>query len=320
MARDFRIDSIKGLLIILVVMGHVITSLDNVNIINHAVMGFIYIFHMPLFILLSGYLTKPPEQQAPRDMWRGVLNLMVIAVIFHLIYVFRVYALGGDYTKVLTAFPQGALWYLVSLAYWRILHYYSPRSLLRNPVLYLAIALVVSILCGLTHLGKLLSIQRTLNFYVFFLLGYYYRQGMLSRRWWQSNLLHGAVAVVLLPLIFWLYPHCGNVMNGADHYPIAGIPQKELILTCSIAMSLLVFNLVRDFKPLRLIGQESLFYYVYHYFIISDIIIYAVGHLHLPKTFPFVVLYTAVTLALLWILSKIPLFKWAIQPVFNKRD
>ena len=53
MARDLRIDSLKGLLIILVLLGHVITSVDNVNFINHAVMGLIYVFHMPLFILIS---------------------------------------------------------------------------------------------------------------------------------------------------------------------------------------------------------------------------------------------------------------------------
>ena len=319
MARDYRIDTIKGFLIILVIMGHVITSLDNVNIVNHAVMGLIYVFHMPLFILLSGYLTKPPEQQSAHDMWRGVINIFIIAIVFHLITTLRMYAIGGDPMVVLQSFPQGALWYLVSLGYWRFIHYYSPRWLLRNPVLYLSIALVISILCGLTHLGKLLSIQRTLNFYVFFLLGYYYRQGMISQRWWRNNLLHGIAAVILLPLIFWLYPHCGNVMNGADHYPIAGIPQKVLILSCSIALSLLVFNLARDFKPLRLIGQESLFYYVYHYFIIIDIIVNAVGLLHLPKSFPFVVLYTAATVAMLWAMSKIPIFKWALQPVLNKR-
>ena len=37
MARDNRIDSLKGLLIILVILGHVITTLDNVNPLNHAV-------------------------------------------------------------------------------------------------------------------------------------------------------------------------------------------------------------------------------------------------------------------------------------------
>lgn len=64
MTRDYRIDTIKGLLIILVIMGHIIIELDNANIINHGVMGLIYIFHMPLFILISGYLTKHPASRS----------------------------------------------------------------------------------------------------------------------------------------------------------------------------------------------------------------------------------------------------------------
>ena len=48
MVRDTRLDSIKGLLIILVILGHLIIALDNYNFINHSVMGLIYIFHMPL--------------------------------------------------------------------------------------------------------------------------------------------------------------------------------------------------------------------------------------------------------------------------------
>ena len=63
MTRDYRLDSIKGLLIILVILGHLIIALDNYNVINHSVMGLIYIFHMPLFILISGYLTKHPDSQ-----------------------------------------------------------------------------------------------------------------------------------------------------------------------------------------------------------------------------------------------------------------
>ena len=75
MARDNRLDTLKGLLIILVIMGHVITSLDNANRVNHAVMGLIYIFHMPLFILISGYLTRTPQQQRPKEMWQGIARI-----------------------------------------------------------------------------------------------------------------------------------------------------------------------------------------------------------------------------------------------------
>ena len=340
MARDNRIDTLKGLLIILVVLGHVITALDNVNRINHAVMGMIYVFHMPLFILISGYLTKSPEHQTPREMWQGVLKIFITVIVFQLLSAMIsstgstvawawansdssspvpentswAYYFGGRFLKAMTIFPYGILWYIMSLIYWRVLLYYTPKSLLKNPILYLGIALVVSLLCGLTHLGKFLTIQRTLNFYVFFLLGYYYSQGVLNNRWWHANVLHGAVAVVLLPIIFILYPHCGNVLNGADHYELSGLPQKAMILACSIAMSLLVFNLVRDVKCLRPIGKDSLFYYLYHIYLVNDVLATFVQIFHWPTSLPFILLYTTVIMGVLILMTKVPFFWWLIHP------
>ena len=54
--RNNKIDIIKGIGIILVVFGHVINS--NVNINGMNINNILYIFHMPLFFLVSGYLTK----------------------------------------------------------------------------------------------------------------------------------------------------------------------------------------------------------------------------------------------------------------------
>lgn len=314
MARDTRIDTLKGMLIILVVMGHVITRLDNVNLINHAVMGLIYIFHMPLFILISGYVTKHPSQQQPRDMWHGVWNIFVPLAVFQILLSARVQIYGGNFFVAMKGFPIGILWYLLSLICWRVMLYYTPRRLLHRPWLYLGIALVASMLCGLTHLGTFLSIQRTLNFYLFFLMGFYYRQGMINNAWWHNNRLHIAIAVILLPLIFWLYPRCGNVMNGADYYGLAGLPQKAMILTCSIAMSLLVFNLMPDMKCLRPIGRDSLFYYLYHIVFAINILPAIVYQHGWPRTFPFVLLYTAIIMAIIWLMGKIRFFRWLIHP------
>ena len=318
MARDNRIDSLKGLLILLVILGHVITTMDNVNRINHAVMGLIYVFHMPLFILISGYLTKPPDKQSARDLWRGVFNIFVPLLIFQFLSGLMVLAFGGDVLESIKVFPFGILWYLLSLIYWRVMLYYTPKALLNRPIIYLAIALALSLLCGLTHLGRFLSIQRTVNFYFFFLLGYYYRQGALSTRWWKNNLLHLVTAIVLLPLIFWLFPRCGNFMNGADHYTWNGIPEKALILICSTAMSLLVFNILRDIKWLRDFGKDSLFHYLYHIFIVSGLFILSRNN-NWPTTFPFILLHTAVTVGVLLLMSKVPFFRWLIHPTFKRR-
>ena len=320
MARDIRIDTLKGLLIILVILGHVITTMDNISTANHSIMGLIYIFHMPLFILLSGYLTKPPQGQSPRMMWQGCLRIFIPLIIFHLMSCISSGIRGGNFYKHMLMFPYGVLWYLMCLIYWRIILYYTPRKLLDRPVLYLAIAFGVSILSGLTHLGNLLATQRALNFYFFFLLGYYYRQGAISQRLWKNNLLHGGVAIVLLPLIFWFFPHCGNIMNGADYYGVQGIPQKVLILACSIAMSLLVFNLTRSNRFLANIGKDSLFYYLYHFYVITFVIVPLVKFTYWSSSFPYTLFYTAAIVVILLLMSKIKVFRWLVYPpIGNKK-
>jgi fucose 4-O-acetylase-like acetyltransferase len=148
MARDNRLDTLKGFLIILVIMGHIIQTIDPGDFINHGVMGLIYIFHMPLFILISGYLTHSPEQEPPRVMWRRILDIFVTLITFHVISVLWVVIDHGDYVRAAIAFPFGILWYLLSLIYWRIMLYYSPRWLRNRPVVYLAIALLVSVVVG----------------------------------------------------------------------------------------------------------------------------------------------------------------------------
>ncbi len=318
MSRDYRIDSIKGLLIILVILGHFINALDNTSPINHGVMGSIYIFHMPLFILISGYFTKHPSHMSSRELWRGIGNLFITLVIFHTLSSYRIYVINGEFMIPFKMFPFGVMWYLMCLIYWRIMLFYTPRAVLDRPGLHLSIALAVSVLIGLTELGLFLSIQRALNFYLFFLLGFYYRQGSANTALWHNNRLHALVVLVLMPLIFWLYPHCGNIMNGADHYSIQDIPQKILILACSVGTSLLVFNLMPDVKVLRPIGKDSLFYYVYHMFIAVIINLLFVKAYDLPRTLPFILLYTAITVVVLWLMSKVKVFRWLLHPTFKK--
>ena len=314
MVRDTRLDSIKGLLIILVILGHLIIALDNYNFINHSVMGLIYIFHMPLFILISGYLTKHPDRQTPQQMWKSVGNILVTLLIFQVISILRFYYLRGDILQPIRMFPFGILWYLMCLIWWRIMLYYTPKPLLNRPLLYLIIAIVVSMLSGIFHFGSFLAVQRTLNFYFFFLLGFYYRQGTFNTPLWHNNKLHAVVLVVLLPLLLWLYPRCGNIMNGADYYTFKDLPEKFLIVTCSVTMSLLVFNLMREVKWLTSLGIDSLFYYLYHYFIIAFVITPLVDYFNLPLTFPFILIYTAVIIAIIYLMGKIKIFRWLVRP------
>lgn len=57
--RDYHVDNIKGVLIFLVVCGHLISTLQEANsTFAIGIRAFIYFFHMPGFIFMSGYLAK----------------------------------------------------------------------------------------------------------------------------------------------------------------------------------------------------------------------------------------------------------------------
>ena len=57
MLRDTRIDSIKFFLMICVIIGHMLYC-DLNGKWNYKLFEFIYSFHMPAFVLLSGYCFK----------------------------------------------------------------------------------------------------------------------------------------------------------------------------------------------------------------------------------------------------------------------
>lgn len=96
--RDKRIDVIKGVASFLVVIGHNIQTLKGIeyaggDFYNNPVYSFIYTFHMPLFMLVSGYLfynstnkysaeeliiSKGKSVLIPIFVWTYLINLLLI--------------------------------------------------------------------------------------------------------------------------------------------------------------------------------------------------------------------------------------------------
>ena len=56
--NNYFIDNLKVILIFLVVFGHLIERYIDTNSTLLGVYMFIYIFHMPLFVFVSGFLSK----------------------------------------------------------------------------------------------------------------------------------------------------------------------------------------------------------------------------------------------------------------------
>ncbi|MFA5186853.1 MAG: acyltransferase family protein [Patescibacteria group bacterium] len=144
MTRSASFDSVKGALIILVVAGHMWGRVPFWLTLPDAVWAFIYAFHMPAFVLLSGYFSKvEPEEVRWHKNFR---KLLLPALVFQAAY--YLFALettpSGSHWRFDPSVFSGGLWFLVALFVWRTIAL-PALDKTRHPIL---IALALSITAG----------------------------------------------------------------------------------------------------------------------------------------------------------------------------
>ncbi|MEU0488845.1 acyltransferase family protein [Nocardiopsis sp. NPDC006139] len=197
--RDARLDNAKFLLIVLVVVGHAIEPLRDIPAVS-ALYYWIYFFHMPAFIVISGYLSRSFDGSSNR-VEKLVLTVAVPYLIFWTIHqsIYTVERGGlGDSLSLLK--PTWTLWFLVALFLWRLSVPVWKR--LRAPVL---IAFAISLFAATTSLSDTLSLGRVVSFLPFFVLGLSLRREhflWLDRLWLRlaSLVVLGTTAVLAVPI------------------------------------------------------------------------------------------------------------------------
>lgn len=134
--RILQLDFLKGIMITLVIMFHIVLFDNTYPTLRTAV----YTFHVSVFLLVSGYLSN--VDRTPSDFLKVILRLLVPYVIFETFYMVVLYAMGltmhstlamntlsiKDIVIRLLAYPLGVYWYLHALivcnvAYYLIFHY-----------------------------------------------------------------------------------------------------------------------------------------------------------------------------------------------------
>lgn len=108
-ARNNRLDGVKFLLIVLVVVGHCIEPTRYSNVVSGGIYSVIYSFHMPLFVFLSGYFAKVTTfGEWKRKVFKFLEPFLVIMIPQFLIC--RSWHVFID--------PENSGWYLMSLVWW----------------------------------------------------------------------------------------------------------------------------------------------------------------------------------------------------------
>ena len=162
-ARDPWFDNAKMALVTLVVVGHAWTLLPLTGTVGY-LYDFLYLWHVPAFVLVTGYLSRS-FTYAPERMWQLVRTVAVPYLVFECsIALFRVYV-GGEELEDLFLDPHWPLWYLSALFFWRLV----------TPVFKalpggFVVALGISVAAGLWA-GDTFDLARILGLLPFFVLG-----------------------------------------------------------------------------------------------------------------------------------------------------
>ena len=119
--RNLKLDNAKGILITLVVIGHMLLPIQGTTrgVTNFFYM--IYAFHMPAFVFISGLLAQRIYTRVPKPHfnWRRWCSTLWLYLLFQFILFFSEIPAYGRTTR----FPDflhtsGAPWYLLALLLW----------------------------------------------------------------------------------------------------------------------------------------------------------------------------------------------------------
>lgn len=191
--------NVKFVLIMLVVAANVLEPMIGRNAYVLAGYESIYTFHIPVFVLVTGYFSKPFRLDS--DGLKVMSTLLYQYILFQTLYSTADYLFFRAAGVVHSFFiPYSMLWFVLSHFFWRLLLLLFIR--LPHPI-------VLSVLLGIAvgywpEAGDYLSISRTFVFFPFFLTGYYVR---LFKDWTALAQLirpYAIVAWVTLATLLWV--------------------------------------------------------------------------------------------------------------------
>lgn len=266
--KNYFVDNVKVLLIFLVVFGHLIERYIDTNDTLMGIYMFIYTFHMPLFIFISGFLSKN-IYKSKKILFK---DLLVPYIVLNIIWYTLAYLYTGEYNLPII-YPGWTLWFLLSLFFWRI----SLKYLIRVKYI-LPISFILGIIVGLVPNGSILSFSRTIYFLPYFLLGYYCDSNKLEKL--NKINVWTALLGVIIFIVLCLYIADKNILDyrflyGSYSYKELnmniwiGMAYRVLLYMSSIILSSFICILTPTIKTFYSnLSKSTMYVYAFHIYVV----------------------------------------------------
>lgn len=266
-SRDLRLDGLKLFLVGMVVAGHCIQPFRYDNVFHGGVYGLIYSFHMPLFVLLSGYFFKVCDWKSEvRKNFRLLETFVTITIVFWI-------AGGMTYSWPLVRLSTCPSWYLFSLVCWRVVTNVALRRCRIENLIITSIVLSVMAYLVINYGEGIFAIMRTIQFYPYFLLGYAIRQGLVdAEKLPKQTIFFASLILTVIVALLSNYALYTQEFQGVGLFRWCnqfGMPLLVgggwlLVKTVSLTNSFVVWKYVRMPSRLASFGQSSLLIYAIH--------------------------------------------------------
>jgi fucose 4-O-acetylase-like acetyltransferase len=260
-------------LVLLVVVGHSWTLLPHNSVHDH-LYDFLYTWHVPAFVMVTGYLSRSFTWES-RRMWQLVRTVAIPYVIFEsALSLFRIYV-GGEQMRDVFQDPHWPMWYLSALFFWRL---GTPVFKALPTHLALPLAVAISLLGGAVA-DTTFDFFRICGFLPFFVIGLKAGPEQLEwlRRGWArpaALLVFLAIAVAttwtdtILGTTDWLYYSYGYQMLGVSD--LHGVVVRAALLVVGMLGALAFLSVVpRSNGWFTRMGAATLVVYLFHGFVIK---------------------------------------------------
>ncbi|MEV7196572.1 acyltransferase family protein [Streptomyces sp. NPDC093510] len=270
--RDAFFDNAKYLAIVLVAMAHAWEPLTDHSRAAEALYMTVYTFHMPAFIVISGYFSRSFDMR-PDRLKRLVTGVAVPYVIFEVAYTFFKRWADDDPGQPISLLdPWYLTWFLVALFVWRLT--VPLWKIVRWPV---PLALAIAMLAVISpDIGDDLDLQRVLQFLPFFVLGLFMKPEyfqLVRRR--EVRILSVPVFAAAVLLAYWAAPRMTSVWfyrrDSAQELGVpwwVGIVMTLALFGCSVVLTACFFAWVPRRKMwFTILGAGTLYGYLLHGFL-----------------------------------------------------
>ncbi|MBZ9570433.1 acyltransferase family protein [Methanobrevibacter sp. TMH8] len=282
--RINKYDNLKGLAIILVVLGHILVSFEAYSI-YYSLRDIIFVFHMPIFFFVAGYFSRTSYSSRLKAFQSLIIPFFLFGAFY---YIFRFF-LDGSVPDAPFAVPPRGLWFLLSLFLMKL---FLPIFDKVKHMFWIALALALFV--GIFDVtNNIFALTKTFCFLPAFLLGYYFKNSdkylnnlkpFIKKIFLKIRdfILDNKKFTILFLILFILA--VGYLTNGFNHQNflfelsyhemhlknIVGMAMRLFIISAGLIIVLLLTYVMTNKKTfLTKLGRNSLAIYILHFYFLK---------------------------------------------------